>query len=58
MKSLERPYGLVADSGKSSVIGTVAGSPYTVADDENTTAFTPASAISSNSAMLPAMLLS
>ena len=30
------PYGFVVERGKSSVIGTVFGSPYTVADDENT----------------------
>ena len=29
MKSLVRPYGLVAEVGKSSVTGTDAGSPYT-----------------------------
>ena len=36
MTSFVRPYGLVAESGKSSETGTDAGSPYTVADDEKT----------------------
>ena len=34
--SLLWPYGLVCERGKSSVMGTVAGSPYTVALLENT----------------------
>jgi hypothetical protein len=34
--SLVRPYGFVAESGKSSETGTDLGSPYTVADDEKT----------------------
>jgi hypothetical protein len=44
MKSLVRPYGFVQDSGKSSVIGTVAGLPYTHADDEKTSDLHPACA--------------
>jgi hypothetical protein len=34
--SLVRPYGFVARSGMSSVMGSLSGCPYTVADDEKT----------------------
>ncbi|SKZ07335.1 Uncharacterised protein [Mycobacteroides abscessus subsp. abscessus] len=34
--TLVQPYGLVADVGESSVIGSTGSAPYTVADDENT----------------------
>jgi hypothetical protein len=49
---------LVGPVGKSSRIGTLAGSPYTVADELKTSDLTPASAITSASATVPAMLLS
>lgn len=36
MNSFVRPYGLVALRANDSVMGTDAGSPYTVAEEENT----------------------
>jgi hypothetical protein len=57
MKSLVRPYGLSAAVGKSSVHGTVAGSPYTVAEEEKMMDLHPAFSIAATSTTVPAMLL-
>ena len=51
-------YELDAPGAKSSRIGTVAGSPYTVADEENTRFLTPARCMASSSTREPATLLS
>ena len=58
MKSLVRPYGLVADVGNSSVTGTDAGSPYTVADDEKTMFLQSPSRIAFSRLTVPVMLFS
>ncbi|CSC92132.1 Uncharacterised protein [Vibrio cholerae] len=44
--------------GKDSVIGTEVGSPYTVADELNTSDFTPASRIAATKTKVPFTLLS
>ena len=45
-------------SAASSRTGTLSGSPYTVADELNTSRFTPAACIACSRWMVPAMLLS
>jgi hypothetical protein len=50
---LERPYGLAGRQGASSGIGELSGSPYTVAEEEKISVFTPAACIASASTQLP-----
>ena len=53
------PYGFVhCPFGHSSVIGIIAGSPYTVADEEKIMFFTLCFLITSTSVKVPAMLFS
>ena len=56
--SLERPYGFVACNGKLSRMGTLCGSPYTVAEELKTRLNTPASFMASNKRREPTTLLS
>ena len=58
MKSFVRPYGLVALVGKSSVTGTDAGSPYTVAEEEKTMLLQSPFSIALTRLSVPAMLFS
>ena len=51
-------YGLVAEMGKSSLTGTVAGSPYTVADEEKTMFLQPPLAMALSRLTVPPMLFS
>ena len=51
--TLVAPYGLAGSAGAVSLIGTLAGSPYTAAVEENTIRRTPASRIASSSATEP-----
>ena len=55
-KSFVRPYGLVAHSSMSSVMGTFLGSPYTVAEEENTMFFTLCFIMTSNKTNVPVIL--
>jgi len=60
MKSLVRPYGLVASSFVvgASVMGRVSGSPYTVAEDEKTNSRTSCLRSSLSSVVVEPMLFS
>ena len=51
--SFDQPYGLVGPVGKLSSTGTLAGSPYTVAEDEKTMSPHPASAMTSSNVRVP-----
>ena len=55
--SFVSPYGLVVDRGKSSLIGTDFGVPYTVADELKTILFTPCLSIQSRRLKVPVRLL-
>ena len=57
MKSFVRPYGLVAVVGKSSLHGTDAGSPYTVAELLNTSVRHPFASSALMRLSVPVMLL-
>ena len=56
--SLVQPYGFVAVVGKLSSIGTRAGSPYTVAEELNTSFRQPAFSIACSTDSSPCRLLS
>ena len=50
--SFVRPYGFTARNGADSSMGSRSGSPYTVHDDENTSACTPWAPMRSSSVMV------
>ena len=54
--NLVLPYGLVVDKGKSSLIGTVSGDPYTVAEELNIMRLQPYSFINSHKFSVPVIL--